>query len=262
MSDPTTALAELLIEARTSGTPIGAVADELMPSDAAAAERVDDRVAELTGWPVLGWKIGCTSEMAQEMLGADGPFAGRVYRVESSGATVSSEELMVEPLLEGEFAFRFGVDVDPESLIVDGTVDRAALLAVVDAVLPAIEFVGGRYVQFAGTPLDLIVADAGSNSLLVLGDPRSDVDLDTLVKATATMTVDGVETGRGTGAHVLGDPIDALAWLVANLAGRGITVTAGQVVTTGTATQVTPLAAGAAATASFDGIGSVTINRI
>lgn len=265
MSDAISALAELLIEARTSGQPIESVADALMPPDAASAELVDDRVAELTGWPVLGWKIGCTSQMAQEMLGADGPFAGRVYRIEESGSTIPSTELMVEPLLEGEFAFRFGVDVDPSTLLVDGSidesVDRAALVGCVDAVLPAIEFVGGRYSQFAGTPLDLIVADAGANSLLVVGEPRTGVDLDSLVEASATMTVDGVETGRGTGAHVLGDPVDALAWLVANLAGRGIVIEAGQVVTTGTATQVSSLPSGSEAVASFDGVGTVTIHR-
>ncbi len=61
MSDAISALAELLIEARTSGTPVESVADELIPPASDVAERVDDRVAELTGWAVLGWKIGCTS---------------------------------------------------------------------------------------------------------------------------------------------------------------------------------------------------------
>ncbi len=257
MTESIDQLAGSLIEARTANVAIDAVPDELIPPSAADAERVDDLVAERTGWPVLGWKIGCTSAMAQQMLGSDGPFAGRVYRIESTGATIAQSDLMIEPLLEGEFAFRFGKRIEAS----DPPADRAAVIGAIDAVLPAIEFVGGRYSTFAGTPLNLIIADAGSNSLLVLGEPNTTIDPTQLAPVEALMEVDGAETGRGTGEHVLGDPLDALMWLVENLAGRGIAIEVGQVVTTGTATQVTPLAAGSTAVASFEGVGSVSLTR-
>jgi hypothetical protein len=35
--------------------------------------------ARLTGWRQTGWKIGCTSEMAQKMLNTTSPFPGPVY---------------------------------------------------------------------------------------------------------------------------------------------------------------------------------------
>jgi 2-keto-4-pentenoate hydratase len=75
------------------------------------------------------------------------------------------------------------------------------------------------------------------------------------------MEVDGTVTGSGTGADVFGGPIQALAWLVGNLSSRGLTLSPGQVVTTGTATQVTRLPPGSTATLTVDGVGTVSAAR-
>ncbi len=251
------ALADLLIAAREHGRPIDAVPEKLHPVDPDEALLVDDRVAARTGWPVLGWKIGCTSEHTQQLLGSPGPFPGRVYSVSESGHVAGFDEFCSEPHLEGEFAFVLGRDLLPT----DTAVDRDAVIDAIAEVRPAIEVVGGRYAGFVGTPLPLLVADAGINSHLVLGPAAPSVDLDRLSDFGATMEVDGQVVGRGSGADVLGDPIESLRWLVDHAAGRGIALRQGQVVTTGTATQVVPLPPGSTATASLDGIGSVSLVR-
>lgn len=248
-------LAELLIAARTDRKPIVSVPDDLIPSTMERAQAVDDAVARISGWPVLGWKIGCTSTYAQELLGTDGPFAGRVYDVRHSGAVLTVEELPSETLLEGEFAFVLGRAIDSTSDVVD----RAGLAERVAEIRPAIEVVGGRYADFVGLDVRLLVADAGANGLVVLGEPADAVDPTSLASAGATMAVDGSQTGAGTGADVLGDPLDALLWLVHHLQERGIGLDAGQVVSTGTATQVAPIQSGSTATAEFDLVGSVSL---
>ena len=252
-------VAQILYEARMQREPLPPLPENLVPASAEEAERIDDRVAEIGGWPVLGWKIGCTSEHAQQLLGSDGPFAGRVYSVLEDGAVLTPMDLVNEPNLEGEFAFRIGSE--PPTASADGSVDRGAVEASIAAVMPAIEFVGGRFHTFIGSPLTSVIADAGANVHLVLGAPVTDVDLHALDRVGATMTVDGEETGRGTGADVLGHPLTALAWLVEHLGRRGIGLEAGQVVTTGTATQVSALPVGSTATASMNGIGSVSATR-
>lgn len=251
-------LAELLVEARRAGEPIAAVPPELIPPGEAAANHVDDLVAAMVEQPVGGWKIGCTSEHAQQLLGATGPIAGRVYDIRSDGARLESSAFIGEPLLEGELAFTFGERVDPS----ERPLERGAIIGAIETVHPAIEIVGGRYVEFIGMPLDLLIADAAANTLLVLGPGVTDFDSADLPDAAATMTVDGVVTGQGHGRDVLGDPIEALRWLVDHLSRRGIGLAAGAVVTTGTATQVSPLNPGSTATATFDGIGSVTLHRV
>ncbi len=253
--DKINALAEMLIAARQNHQAIDSVPDELVPVDLAEAALVDDRVAELSGWTVLGWKIGATSAAAREILGAPEPFAGRVYSILRSGAVLSSDDVLGEPRIEGEFAFTLGADLGPAAC------DRAAVAAAIANVCPAIEVVGGRYANMFGVPLSCLAADAGTNGLLVLGDPAEGVDYETLPNATATMTANGEVIGQGTGADVHGGPLNALCWLVDHLAARGIGLRAGQVVTTGTATQLGDFPAGSTAVADLAGVGSVSVSR-
>lgn len=254
-ADRIEALAVALIEARTEGRPLDGESAWL-PGDPAQAQLVDDRVAALSGWDVLGWKIGCTSAHAQKVLGSPGPMAGRVYSILESGATLGPADLMTEPNLEGEFTFVLGRDIAPGAVS-----DRAGVTDSIAEIRPAIEVVGGRFTRFVGLPLNQVIADASGNSHLVLGPAAVDVDPNTLVETPGVMTVDGTEAGRGTGADVLGDPINALQWFVDHLAERGIDLVAGQAVTTGTLTQLAALPAGATAVASFGDVGEVVVSR-
>ncbi|MEM9892167.1 MAG: fumarylacetoacetate hydrolase family protein [Actinomycetota bacterium] len=251
------ALTDLLLAARAEARALPPLDPDLIPVSDEEAEAVDDAVAAAIDRPVVGWKIGCTSEHAQALLGADGPFAGRVYDIHDSGVTLEPEQFVTEPVLEGEIAFTFGASLPPRA----EAYTRDEIVAAVAAARPAIEVVGGRFEQFMGSPLRALIADAGANTRLVLGDPVTEWDPDGLVDAAATMTVDGEVTGSGHGRDVLGDPITALGWLVNRLAGRGITVEAGTTVTTGTVTQVSSMPPGSEATNTVEGLGSVTARR-
>ncbi len=69
----------------------------------------------------------------------------------------------------------------------------------------------------------------------------------------------GKVTREGSGAQVLGDPRVALTWLANELSKLGITLAAGQVVTTGTCLTPLPVAPGDHVTADFGELGSVTL---
>lgn len=246
--------AQSLIEARVNQQPIDDLPESSRPSTPAEAEAVDDRVAEITGWPVLGWKVGCTSLASQKLLGADGPFAGRIYSVSDSGVPVPPKSIVSTPHLEGEFAFVMhrALAGNQDSFTPD------QILQAVGELRPAIEVVGGRFTKFVGVPFLSIIADAGSNSHLVLGQPASTWDPADLPSQEATMSIDGALATSGSGQDVLDSPMNSLLWLANHLAGRGITIEAGHVVTTGTATKVTELPAGSTAVADFGPLGSVS----
>lgn len=249
--------ADILIDARTARRVLDHLPLDVAPRTPAEAAQIEDRVAEKSGWPVLGWKIGCTSEHAQQLLGATEPFAGRVYSTFSSGVELTDTELMVAPRLEGEFAFVLDADLAPRP----GGFSRNDVLLAVGELRPAIEVIGGRFADFFGTDLFSVMADAGGNSHLVLGEPALDWSSDELAGVKATMHVDDALTGEGTGADVLGHPLHALLWLANHLNDRNIALRAGDVVTTGTATQVAELHVGSEATADFGPIGSVSLSR-
>lgn len=254
---PIDRLAQLLLAARSEGRALPPIDPDLVPPTDSEAEAVDDLVAQRIGRPTVGWKIGCTSTHAQQLLGTDGPFAGRIYDLHDSGFTLGPSDICTEPRLEGEFAFVLRHDLPP----VAAERSRQEVVAAVAGVRPAIEVVGGRWEQFVGAPVRALMADAGANTRLVVGALLTDWDPDVLADTEVTMRIDGRVVGNGIGRDVLGDPIEALRWLVNRLSGRGLTLAAGDTITTGTATQVAELPAGATAVADIDGIGSVTLHR-
>ena len=71
-------LAKALAQARTGGVKLADYPGPA-PADSEAAFALQCEAAKLTGWRQTGWKIGCTSQMAQKMLRTDSPFPGPVY---------------------------------------------------------------------------------------------------------------------------------------------------------------------------------------
>ena len=65
------------------------------------------------------------------------------------------------------------------------------------------------------------------------------------------------ETRTGKGGNVLGDPRFALTWLANELSGIGVTLRAGEVVTTGTCIVPLPIAPGDRIHADFGALGAV-----
>ena len=63
----------------------------------------------------------------------------------------------------------------------------------------------------------------------------------------------------GHGKNVLGDPRVALAWLANELRGLGITLRAGEVVTTGTCHPPLPIRSGDRVEADFGVLGKVAV---
>ncbi|MEE9589634.1 MAG: fumarylacetoacetate hydrolase family protein, partial [Hyphomicrobiaceae bacterium] len=72
-----------------------------------------------------------------------------------------------------------------------------------------------------------------------------------------SFSVDGEQVASGTGALVMGHPLNALAWTVSKLGAIGLALEAGQIVTTGTCTGVNFVKAGQHAVANFGGLGKV-----
>src|SRR5688572_23447362 len=78
--DRVTAACEYLFELRQSRTPVAALPADVVPRSLAEGYDVQDRLVRklLThfGGQPIGYKIACTSELAQKALGVDGPFFG------------------------------------------------------------------------------------------------------------------------------------------------------------------------------------------
>lgn len=250
-----TQAATTLLRARADGQLIESLGPQ-GPSSLDDAYDVQDVLAELTEDSVAGWKIGCTGPAAQQLLGVPHPFGGRVFSgvLYESGASLDASALR-HPAVEGEIVFELATGLPTRSEPYTAT----GVAAAVRGVRPAIELVDTRFVDLVTAGAANLIADLGANGGLVVGELFSDwTDLD-LADLAVTMQVNGKTVGQGTGADVLGHPLEALAWLATQLSNRGQGLEADQLISTGTCTGVAPLPPGGTVTTDHGPLGSVGV---
>ncbi len=250
--------AEWLEEAFTSGAPLARLPDDIRPRTAAEGYRVQARLVEALGIPVGGWKIGCTSAAARAIMGARGPFAGRILapRIFASGVALPGRALRTRGL-EPEIAVTLARDLPPRAEPY-GTAEVAEAIGTFH---PAIEIVEPRWHRWLEVGVPSVIADLGANGWLVLGEGTTPAALGDPLAVSVQLTVDGLPPAEGTASAVDGGPVVALAWL-ANHLRRSEGLRAGEVVSTGTCAGFVQAPPEATATARFGGLGSVVLRFV
>lgn len=245
----------LLAEAWQIGIKLEALPEHCRPRNAAEAYRIQDKLAEELGFPLGGWKIGCTGAVARKILKSRGPFAGRVFatRMFESGTSLPA---LAYPMrgLEGEFAFRLKTALPPRKR----AYSLAEVTAAVGSLHPAIEIVDSRFEDWLKVGVPSLIADQGCNGALVLGPAVPRWRQLNLEKAPVKMLVNGRVFGAGVGADCLGHPLKALTWL-ANLMRARDGLAAGAVISTGTCSGFQRAEPGDRVRADFGKIGTVEL---
>ncbi|WP_176598054.1 MULTISPECIES: 2-keto-4-pentenoate hydratase [Sphingobium] len=240
------------LRAAYAGGAVPPLRDGLDPGDADGAyaiQTINTRYWEGQGRRVVGRKAGLTAKAVQQQLGVDQPDFGVLFddmRIADGGTLDPARTL--QPKAEAEIAFILGEDLpDPETAV-------AAVAKAVASVHAAIEIVDSRIadwkIAFADT-----VADNGSSAFFVLArDGRPLVGLD-LYSCGMVMEINGAPVSFGAGAAVLGNPLNAAAWLARTLARRGEPLKAGDILLAGALGPMVALHPGDHVRAVVSGIG-------
>jgi 2-keto-4-pentenoate hydratase len=249
------AAARELGTARATGRRIRGLPASLQLQSLEQGYAVQRRLIEQGNGKVAGWKLACTSRELQERYKVSEPYFGPLFDavVFSSGLSISAADY--EPCgVECEFAFLLGEDISA----VQKQMSLEAIGGAVRAVRPAIEIVSSRFVEWKDLGAATVVADVAGNGGLVVGSEfRSWRELD-LVNHAASLIVNGREVGTGTGAAVLENPLNGLAWLV-NSDHRWFDLKAGDLVTTGSVTGLKFVGQGSRVVGEFGRLGQVEI---
>ncbi len=254
--DQLASASRILREHWRDGRKLAALPQDLRPRDRIEGYAIQAELEAQSSEPLFGWKIAATSEAGQRHINVAGPMAGRILveTVLPDGGTASMTGNAMR-VAEPEFAFRLGKDLMPRPT----AYDVAEVLAAVDTLHPAIEIPDSRFAEFVTAGEAQLIADNACAHLFVLGPPSTtDWRGRNLVEERPRITLRG-ETFIGHGRNVLGDPRIALAWLVNELRALGITVRAGQVVTTGTCHPPLPIGSGDAMEVDFGDLGQVSV---
>jgi 2-keto-4-pentenoate hydratase len=246
---------EMLWEHWRDGRQLASLPESIRPRTRVEGYAVQARFERRSAFPLYGWKIAATSKAGQAHIGVDGPLAGRLLqeRAAESGAELSFGKNHMR-VAEAEFAFRMAVDLPPR----EAAYGTGEVLDAVATLHPAIEVPDSRYEDFTVVGAPQLIADNACAHYFVLGDATAAgwraMDL---VAHSVRGQIAGKRESNGCGANVLGDPRDALAWLVNELSSLQITLRAGQVVTTGTCLPPLPIEPGDHVIADFGTLGRV-----
>lgn len=223
----------------------------------AVQEEVVDRLLKKYGGRPLGYKVACTNKLAQELLGTDTPFYGRLLSpfVYQSPAQVNAQDFSMR-LIEAEFSFQMADDLPQEG----APYDREAVADAVAAVLPSIELVDTRYTVWTEVPLPSLISDNGCNSGWVRGKSTEAWRHIDLASHEVRLRVNGAEKLSGSGAAVLGHPLNSLVWLANTLCEQGKQLKAGELVSTGVCTGIYLAEPGDHIVADFGTLGTAEVS--
>jgi 2-keto-4-pentenoate hydratase len=240
------------------GGRIAALAGGHRPRTREEGYAIQARLERRSAFPLFGWKTAATSKAGQAHIAVDGPLAGRLLaeRVFENGSRlrIGSNHMRVA---EAEFAFRMAVDVPPRATRY--AVDE--VLASVATLHPAVEVPDSRYDDFTAVGAAQLIADNACAHEFVLGPPAPDVWRSIDLRGHRVIgSVEGRLEHEGIGANALGDPREALTWLVNELSQLNLTLRAGQVITTGTCLVPLPIAPRDRVVCDFGELGAVDVS--
>ncbi len=208
--DPSGAAAALHRARRaTARTPIASLPEGLHPKTLAQGIAAQVALAGLQGAATpAGFKIGATARRMQDYLGLNGPAAAFMGGdgLHGSGSTLSFAGFL-RPGVECELAVHLASDLPP------GPCTPQQARAAVGEVMAAIEIVENRYQALAEFGAAAMVADQVFHAGAILGEPYVDWASLDLLGVAGRILVDDEVRGSGFGRDLLGDPMQALAWL-------------------------------------------------
>lgn len=250
--------AEQLLEAERTKQPIAPLTDtyeNISAADAYAVQLAQIHQKINAGAKIKGLKIGLTSKAMQEMLNVYTPDYGFILDTmlyDESDAL--SPESFIQPKVEFEIAFVFDKELKGPNITVQDVIDATAY------VVPAVEIIDSRIADW-NIKFEDTVADNGSSAGAILGEKHTSLkDIKDITNIPMIVKRNGEFLDESTSAAVLGNPLNAVVWLVNEVSEYGISIEPGMFVLSGALSKAVPFEAGDKFEADFSVLGKVSVN--
>jgi 2-keto-4-pentenoate hydratase len=245
-----------IFEAERTRVWIEPVSDRYDGAEIDDAYRIALAVAVLKqadGHTIKGHKVGLTSKAMRSISNATEPDYGFLYddKFVLEGSTLSRSRLN-QPRVEAEIAFVL------DRPLSGPYVNAADVIRATDFIVPALEIVDSRFTRRGKSLLVDNVSDAAYCGGVVLGGrPMKLTDVD-VRRMSAMLAINGDIMETGSAAAVMGNPINAVAWLANKLHEFGVGMEPGNVILSGSFLKAIPFDAGDSVSALYDQLGEVT----
>lgn len=179
---------------------------------------------------IAGRKIALTSKAMQEMCGIDHPTAGAFFAGDVHVSEARIEQANFRHLgLEFELALELNQVVEPQ--VEPHT--TASVRNLIAGARPAFELIDDKDADYSGLDVLTLIADNAWSGGVVLGpaiEGWQEMDLGDIQARVFQNGVAPEETNTGAA-----DPLGSLAWVLNHFSSRGITLSKGEYVITGSA---------------------------
>lgn len=253
-------LAQSLYSARLNGT-------RLEQSDTVTsleqAYELQASLTQLHSETVSGWKIGATTEAAQQTLGIEKPFHGPLHApFHQIHASTDNKEVSIystQPtIVETEFVVGLGRDL-PDT----GQVSIEDVAASTLWVAPGFELVGTRFVMDLPRNGHALIADSAGNIGTIVGKQMENWQSLNLASHPVTLTINSEQRATGhSGQSIAGNPLGMVAWLANDLAASGRSLKAGECIFCGTCSGMIEVNIGDHLHADLGALGSLSISLV
>jgi 2-keto-4-pentenoate hydratase len=239
-----------------AGARLARINPEHDPKNLADAYAIQEQLIKQQSSKSLGWKIGCTNQVAQAQLGVDEPFRGQVPAsgVQFSPATVSAGSGFMR-VIETELAFRLHADL-PDKIT---PYDQDSVAVAVGEIIPSVEIVDSIWQNWEEVGALHLIADKACHAGLVLGEPSQNWHGMNLALFEVSTQLNDETPLTGRGGHALGHPLNALAWLANNLISAGRCLKADEIVSTGVLTGLIFAESGDRIVADYGTLGAIQV---
>ncbi|NDY93452.1 2-oxopent-4-enoate hydratase [Ideonella livida] len=202
------------------------------------------------GERIVGKKIGVTSKPVQDLLGVYEPDFGQLTSgmvcTEADGVSL---EGLIQPKAEAELAFVLERD------LVGPGITAADVIRATAYVSPCFEIVDSRIKDWKIKIQDT-VADNASCGVFLLGDAKGDPRKLDLALAGMVLHRNGALFSTSAGAAVQGSPVNAVVWLANTLGRLGLPFKAGEVILSGSQSQLLAVQNGDELVCRIGGLGA------
>ncbi|MGI9354438.1 MAG: 2-keto-4-pentenoate hydratase [Rhizobiaceae bacterium] len=179
---------------------------------------------------IAGRKIALSSKTMQQMIGLDEPIAGAFFGsdVHHTPATIRLDDF-VRLGIEFELALELKANIAPRQT----EYTHLSARELVAGVRPAFELIEDRNADYSRLDAHTLIADNAWCGGVVLGEPVADwqqLDLGNI--ASRVVQPGQPDEATNTGAA---DPLGSLAWVLNHFSARGIALSKGEHIITGSA---------------------------
>ena len=229
----------------------------LSPADGECSRAKLNRMLALQLGAPVGYKAGLTNPAVQKRFNAAAPVWGTLYgpMLLQNGATVPAN-FGARPLFEADLLVRVasaGINQARTPQDVMQAIDQVVpFIELPDLVVQAPQALNGAAITAINVGARLGVLGAPLAVPVTRGERFALQDA--LRDMTAIVSVDGVEADRGKGSDVLDHPLNAVVWLVQDMARHGVALKVGDLVSLGSFSKLLPPKTGMAVEVVYWGL--------